>query len=301
MNTMRRRVCFQLARTAAGLCLVASAAFLFHPLLCGQKQPIVWSDREKPIMQQLQHLRELADAERSSATKQLAIQIRQLPVAGNKEALAFQLAMLATEGDPGSGTLQEVATTLAQALREQPFKGSQGKPPEPYVVLAQLVRYEHVQTSLADPRFADAMANLEADDQERQHADFTLADLSGKQWTLKSLTGKVVLVNFWATWCPPCRKEMPDLETIYRRFKERGLVILAISDEDANRVKPFIEERKFSYPILLDPGRKVNEAFRVFGIPKSFLYDRNGRLVAQAIDMRTQRQFLEMLGLAGFE
>ena len=76
---------------------------------------------------------------------------------------------------------------------------------------------------------------------------------------------------------------------------------LAISDEDANRVKPFIEERKFSYPILLDPGRKVNEAFRVFGIPKSFLYGRNGRLVAQAIDMRTQRQFLEMLGLAGLE
>jgi peroxiredoxin len=110
-----------------------------------------------------------------------------------------------------------------------------------------------------------------------------------------------LLVNFWATWCPPCRKEMPDLETIYRRFKERGLVILAISDEDASKVQPFIQKHKFSYPILLDPGRKVNETFRVFGIPKSFLYDRNGRLVAQAIDMRTQRQFLEMLGHAGLE
>ena len=301
MNTMRRRLCLQLAGTASGVCLIAAAAFLFHPLLRGQKQPIVWSDREKPIVQQLQHLRELPEAERSSTTKQLAIQIRQLPVAGNKEALAFQLAMLATEGDPGSGTLQEVATTLAQALREQPFKGNQGKPPEPYVVLAQFVRYEHVHASLDDPQFADAMAKLEADDEQRQHANFTLADLSGKPWTLKSLTGKVVLVNFWATWCPPCRKEMPDLETIYRRFKERGLVILAISDEDASKVKPFIEERKFSYPILLDPGRKVNETFRVFGIPKSFLYDRNGRLVAQAIDMRTQRQFLEMLGHAGLE
>ena len=298
---MRRRLCLQLTRTAAGVCLVAAAAFLFHPLLRGQRQPIVWSDREKPIVQQLQHLRELPDAERSSTTKRLAIQIRQLPVAGNKEALAFQLAMLATEGDPGYGTLQEVATTLAQVLREQPFKGNEGKPPEPYVVLAQLVRYEHVHASLDDPLFADARAKLEADDQERQHANFTLADLSGKQWTLKSLTGKVVLVNFWATWCPPCRKEMPDLETIYRRFEERGLVILAISDEDASKVKPFIEEHKFSYPILLDPGRKVNKTFRVFGIPKSFLYDRNGGLVAQAIDMRTQRQFLEMLGHAGLE
>jgi len=296
---MRRRLCLQLTGTVGGVCLIAGAAFLFHPVLRAQRNQIVWSDREKPILQQLRHLRELSDAERSSTTKKLAIQIRQLPVAGNKEALAFQLAMLATEGDPGSGTLQEVATTLAQALREQPFKGNQGKPPEPYVVLAQLVRYEHVHASLDDPLFADAMANLEADDQERQHADFTLADLEGKHWTLKSLAGKVVLVNFWATWCPPCRKEMPDLETIYQRFKERGLVILAISDEEASKVKPFIEEHKFSYPILLDPGRKVNEAFRVFGIPKSFLYDRNGKLVAQAIDMRTQRQFLEMLGHAG--
>ncbi|HET9318830.1 MAG TPA: TlpA disulfide reductase family protein [Bryobacteraceae bacterium] len=295
---MRRPFCLQLARRAAGVCLIAVAAFLFHPVLRAQNQ-IVWSDREKPILQQLRHLRELSDAERSTTTKKLAIQIRQLPVAGNKEALAFQLAMLATEGDPGSGTLQEVATTLAQALREQPFKGNEGKPPEPYIVLAQLVRYEHVQASLDDSHFADAMANLEADDQQRQQADFTLADLEGKQWTLKSLTGKVVLVNFWATWCPPCRKEMPDLEAIYQRFKERGLVILAISDEEASKVKPFIEEHKFSYPILLDPGRKVNEAFRVFGIPKSFLYDRNGGLVAQAIDMRTQRQFLEMLGNAG--
>ena len=299
MNTMRRPFGLQLTRAAAGVCLIAAAAFLFHPVLRAQRNQIVWSDREKPVLQQLRHLRELSDAERSSTTKKLAIQIRQLPVAGNKEALAFQLAMLATEGDPGSGTLQEVATTLAQALREQPFKGNQGKPPEPYVVLAQLVRYEHVHASLDDPLFADAMSNLEADDQERQHADFTLADLEGKHWTLKSLAGKVVLVNFWATWCPPCRKEMPDLETIYQRFKERGLVILAISDEEASKVKPFIEEHKFSYPILLDPGRKVNEAFRVFGIPKSFLYDRNGKLVAQAIDMRTQRQFLEMLGHAG--
>jgi peroxiredoxin len=282
-----------------GLCLIAAAAFL--PRLNAQRQPIVWNDREKPIVQQLRHLRELPDAERSNTAKHLAIQIRQLPVAGNKEILAGQLANLATEGDLGSGTLQEVATTLAQTLRERPIKGNQGEPPEPYVTLAQLVRYEHVQASLDDPRFAGAMAKLEADERQRQHADFTLADLSGKPWTLKNLTGKVVLVNFWATWCPPCRKEMPDLETMYQRFRERGLVILAITDEDASKVKPFIEERKFSYPILLDPGRKVSETFRVEGIPKSFLYDRNGRLVAQAIDMRTQRQFLEMLAHAGLE
>jgi peroxiredoxin len=116
---------------------------------------------------------------------------------------------------------------------------------------------------------------------------------------LKDLSGKVVLVNFWATWCPPCQKEIPDLETLYERFKDQGLLILAISDEDAGKVKPFMEKRKVSYPVLLDPGRKVNELFQIEGIPKSFVYDRSGKLVAQSIDMRTQRQFLEMLGQAG--
>jgi peroxiredoxin len=111
----------------------------------------------------------------------------------------------------------------------------------------------------------------------------------------------VVLVNFWATWCPPCRKELPDLEALYQRFHSSGLVILAISDEDAAKVKPFVAEQKLTYPVLLDPGRKVNERFQVEGIPKSFVYGRDGKLAAQAIDMRTQRQFLEMLKRAGLE
>ena len=146
------------------------------------------------------------------------------------------------------------------------------------------------------------LAKLEADDQKRQSADFTLTDLQGKTWTLKDMKGKVVLVNFWATWCPPCRKEMPDLEALYNRFKDQGFVILAISeDEETPKVGPFIAEHKITYPILLDPGSKVNNLFEVEGIPKSFVYDRDGKLVAQSIDMRTQRQFLEMLAQAGLQ
>lgn len=78
-------------------------------------------------------------------------------------------------------------------------------------------------------------------------------------------------------------------------------MILAISDEDVGKVRPFIAEHKFSYPVLLDQGRKANELFRVEGIPKSFLFDRNGKMVADAIDMRTRGQFLEMLGEAGLK
>ena len=94
---------------------------------------------------------------------------------------------------------------------------------------------------------------------------------------------------------------MPDLETLYKRFGAKGFVVLAISDEETGKVEPFIRERGVTFPVLLDPGRKVNEAFAVEGIPKSFVYDREGKLAAQSIDMRTQKQFLEMLGKAGLE
>lgn len=290
------------AALTAGLCLSAAVLFLTcSPSLLAQAQQVVWSNQEKPIANQIRGLRELPDDVRARATKQLAVEIRQLPVTPNKLRLANNLANLSTEGDFGHDTLQEVATTLAAALREQPVRAKQDQPPAPYVELAQLVRYEHVQASLDDPQFAAAMSKIEADNERRQQADFTLTELRGKTWTLKDLRGKVVLVNFWATWCPPCRKEMPDLEALYAQFKDQGLVILAISDEDADKVKPFVAEQKVTYPILLDPGRKVNELFQVEGIPKTFVYDRGGKMVSQSIDMRTRKQFLEMLAQAGLQ
>jgi peroxiredoxin len=156
-----------------------------------------------------------------------------------------------------------------------------------------------MQATSDNPQFAAAMAMLESDDAQRAKADFTLADLQGKPWHLRELRGKVVLVNFWATWCPPCRKEMPDLQALYDKYKDQGFIVLSISDEESAKVTPFIAEKKITYPVLLDPGRKVNEAFIVEGIPKSFVFDRDGKLVAQSIDMRTRDQFLGMLSQAG--
>ena len=274
---------------------VIFATFLISAAMA-QKQEIAWSNAEKPIYDQLHDIRKVPDDKRGQVTKDLALKIRALPSSPNKLRLAVGLASRATEGDFGHENLQEVTTTLAAAIKEQ-----QPSSQDPYLELASLVRYEHVDAFLDSTLYSAAMAKLEADDQSRQQADFTLTDLDGKAWNLKDLKGKVVLLNFWATWCPPCRKEMPDLEMLYRRFGAQGLIILGIDDEEAETVKPFIAQQGITYPVLLDPGRKVNTLFRIEGIPKTFVYDRDGKIVAQSIDMRTGKQFLEMLGSAGLE
>ena len=301
MNFSLRHFCRRLAAVTFLFLFAVQVVVIGSSPLQAQQQ-VNWSAQEQPIFNQIKTLRSLPDDVRAHTTKDIALEIRALPATPGKLRLAVYVASRATEGDFGHDTLQEVATTLAETLRQQPPPDEKGQPSGAYVELAELVRYEHVQASLDAPQYKAAMAKLEADDARRQQAGFTLTDLQGKSWTLKDLKGKVVLVNFWATWCPPCQKEMPDLEALYKRFQDQGFVILAISeDEETDKVKPFITERKISYPILLDPGQKVNNLFQVDGIPKSFVYDREGKLVAQSIDMRTRSQFLEMLAQAGLQ
>lgn len=262
---------------------------------------------ESSIVSGLKGLRGVPDAQRPAATTQLALDIRSLPAGQKKVNLADALSHLATEGDAGKGTLDAVAQTLFLSITETPQPVKEDKVlPRPYLDLARLIKYEHVHVSRdpktpLDPMIATAFKLLAEQDAALQKVDFTLKDLHGKKVTLSELKGKVVLVNFWATWCPPCRKEMPDLDALYKKYADQGLVILSISDESMGKVGPFVESAGYKPEVLLDPDETVHKLYNIDGIPKSFVYDKDGKMVAQTIDMRTGGQFLAMLEQAGLK
>ena len=266
------------------------------PAMHAQKAPT-----EASITKELEGLRAVPDAQRPAATIQAAMDIRTLPAGLPKLKLANGLCGLSTEGDPGKETLETVAQTLALALKENPIpaKSADAPPASPYTELAKLIRYEHVNVTLDDPQMAKADALLVANDADIQKADFTLMNLKGKKVKLSDLRGKIVMVNFWATWCPPCRKEMGDLDLIQTHFESQGLVILSITDEDMFKVGTYLNGHNYHPQVLIDSEHKAAKAFHINSLPRSFVFDRDGKLVAQSIDMRTQHQFLMMLSQAG--
>lgn len=110
--------------------------------------------------------------------------------------------------------------------------------------------------------------------------EFTLKDVNGRNVSIASLRGKVVLINFWATWCPPCRAEMPSMNRLYREYKGKGLEVLAIStDNSASKVKDYISKNSLSFQVLMDDNIKVARQYKVFSLPTTFLIDRNGIIV----------------------
>ncbi len=119
--------------------------------------------------------------------------------------------------------------------------------------------------------------------------DFTLEDMDGKSYTLSSLRGKVVMVNFWATWCPPCREEIPSMETVYQALHKKGFIVLAINQwETPDHVFSYMGQLEVfpSFPILFDRDSHVSEAFGVKGLPTTLIIDKQGRVVYRAIGGR---------------
>ena len=117
--------------------------------------------------------------------------------------------------------------------------------------------------------------------------DIGLQDLDGRTVNLSDFKGKIVFLNFWATWCPPCRFEMPSMEKLHNKLKNRDFVILAVDlQEPASVVKEFFKEFNLSFTALLDSDGKVGAVFGVISIPTTFILDKEGKIVGGAVGAR---------------
>ncbi len=127
--------------------------------------------------------------------------------------------------------------------------------------------------------------NLQERRSPNDERDFTLPDLTGKQLRVSDLEGEVVLLNFFATWCPPCRDEMPSLEDVYQTYRDRDFTVLGISrDEDGKKaLDPFMKKFGLTFPVVLDPELQAFNLYFVRGIPVTYLLDRQGRIAGMHI------------------
>lgn len=112
--------------------------------------------------------------------------------------------------------------------------------------------------------------------------DFTLPDPGGRKVSLKDFRGKVVFLNFWASWCESCRDEMPSMERLYQEFKGKGLEVVALNVKDKRQdALAFVKKLKLTYPVLMDPDGEVGLLYGAFGLPVTYLIDRKGIVLAR--------------------
>jgi thiol-disulfide isomerase/thioredoxin len=161
-------------------------------------------------------------------------------------------------------------------------------------VLAVPMLYKHSAAPATDAPAIGSTGGAACKADTHAKLEFTVKDMNGADVHLADYKGKVILLNYWATWCPPCKAEIPDLIDLYTRYKDKGLVILGVStDDDAPTLREYAKEMKMNYPVLV--GRDHDdllEAFgEVFGLPTSYLIARDGAVCAKQIGPATKAEF----------
>ena len=187
-------------------------------------------------------------------------------------------------------TLVAVAAAVGLFAGENRSGGEVSGPPP-----ATTVAGPTKATVAAQPRagrvlaLADAIRELDLIKPARtkRAEDFSLNTPGSGKFRLFDHHGQVVLINFWATWCPPCLEEMPAMERLYRQHRDGGFTLVAVSvDADSKLVAPFLTARKFSFPVALDPSMNMANTYGVRALPSSFIVARDGTLAALAIGPR---------------
>ena len=131
----------------------------------------------------------------------------------------------------------------------------------------------------SDPGGSSTYGSIPAPQQGFLAPDFTLLNLEGESMTLSEQRGNAVLVNLWATWCPPCRAEMPAIQKMYAFYKDQGFVVMAVNvtnQDDRDAILPFSLEYALTFPLLLDVGGQVSSLYELRSLPSSFFIDRQG-------------------------
>jgi thiol-disulfide isomerase/thioredoxin len=143
-----------------------------------------------------------------------------------------------------------------------------------------------VNAELPAPQLSYALTKLDA---PTPAPDFTLEDMDGQRHTLSDYRGKVIMLNFWATWCPPCRREIPSMESIYRDLGKSGFVVLAVNEfEEPDHVFAYTGQLSVlpTFPILFDRDSAVSQDYQVKGLPTTLLIDKRARIVYRAVGGR---------------
>jgi thiol-disulfide isomerase/thioredoxin len=138
-----------------------------------------------------------------------------------------------------------------------------------------------------------------AESNQQSLPDFSMPDLDGKQRNIKEWQGKILIINFWATWCPPCMKEMPEFEAIQQEFADKGVQFIGIALDDAEPVKEFITKKKITYPILIgqDSGTKLaHDLGNVINtVPFTVIFDKKGQLIKRQMGTLDRDDILEII------
>ncbi|MBS1787799.1 MAG: redoxin domain-containing protein [Acidobacteria bacterium] len=167
-----------------------------------------------------------------------------------------------------------MSTTLTVAKTNEPL-------PDSFFAFAPPADAKEVEKF--DSKFAGAADEDEPETESLVGSDavsFSLADLNGKQFSMGKLRGKIVVIDFWASWCGPCRETMPHVEKLHKDFKDKGVIVIGINDEEIADAKRFVQKYGYTFPTLMDAEGSVSKQYGIQAIPQTFVIDRDGKIAA---------------------
>ena len=218
---------------------------------------------------------------------------------GTNDLLAHRIQYGSAALELGRGKAKNVRTIGAAPAKRVTTTETYG-----HIVTNQEIADATFDTKTPQEQVASAQGGQEEADKPpvalgKPAPAFEVTSVDGKKTKLSDMKGKIVLIDFWATWCPPCRKGLPETQKSFDKYADKGLAVMAISAEDKATVTPFLKENSYTFPTYIDGEGKANTAYGITGIPTIAVIDREGKLIAYMIGLRDPEEILAALKKAG--